>query len=75
MSFTPVGPGVVVDDEGAGLGEEFGAVALSVVVAPERDRCSGSLVGRWEGAVVFEVELELAVWAVGDHGEGPAAIG
>ena len=47
-------------------------MAAAVVVAPHGDGCSCRWVARWGGAVVFEEELELAVWAVGDDGAGPA---
>ena len=69
LRLTPVGPGVVVDStRGCRSGEELGAVAAAVVVAPDRDAVFGVSLARAgaEGAVVFEEELELAVWAVGD---------
>src|SRR6187200_2244307 len=74
MSCPPAGPRVVVDREGAGRWEEVGAVAAAVVVAPDRHWCSCRWVARWVGAVVFEEELECAVWAVGDERAGSAGV-
>ena len=64
------GPRVPGQLDGRGGGLEVDAMSPAVLVAPGGGCCwSGA---RWWGAVVFEAELELAVWAVGDQGAGPA---
>ena len=67
-----VGLGLGVEQGDAVDGEEFGAVS-AVLVAPEGGRGDG--VAWWGCGVVFEVELELAVGAVGQDGAGSAGAG